>query len=263
MSQVLDRALSILERLGEGPANTVELAAMLGVHYSTTYRLLQDMEARRFVHRMHDGSYRIGAGFIYIAQKTLDGLDIRAVAAPLMRELHAKIGETVHLGQFEDDHVVYIEQVSSRHAVRMYASIGLSAPVHATAVAKSIIAFQPDSVRQRLIEANTLTRFTSTTITDVDALEDELAAVRRDGYALDREEHEQGIHCIAVPIRRADNTVMNSVSVAVPVIRMSREALMDCLPAVLELADEFSAALGARQPRVGGSAPLLEDLPAT
>jgi DNA-binding IclR family transcriptional regulator len=245
MSQVLERALKILERLGDGPATIGELARLLDVHYSTTHRLLQDLEGRRFVYRLHDGTYRIGSGLFYLAQKTLDGLDVRSVATPLMRALRDATGETVHLGQLENGHVVYIEQVASQHTVRMYASIGLSAPMHATAVAKAIVAFQPEALRRSLIGPDPLRRFTSTTITTVARVEEEFAQIQQNGYAVDREEHEDGIHCVAAPIRNADGSVRWSLSVSVPVMRMDRARLMECLPAVTETAAAISREMGA------------------
>lgn len=244
MSQSLDRALQLLWDVAESPKTIRALAERLAVHPTTALRLVQSLQERRMVERQANGEYRLGSGVLELGQRAAERIDIRAVAAPHMRELGRATGETVHLAVLAADNVVYVDKVDSVHPVRMYSRIGIVAPLHCTGVAKAFLAFLDDEERERLIARTPLERYNDRTLTTADALRADLTLSRERGYAIDAEEHETGIHCVAAPVLNADGTVAGSMSVSAPTSRVGRDALLAFVPPLLEAARRSSAGLG-------------------
>lgn len=244
MSQTLDRALQILDFVGEKPRRIGEIAELLDVHHSTALRFLHTLRKRGFVHELPDHRYRLGAAMFRLGFLALDGIELRSVARPFMERLNAATGETVHLGSLEDDDVVYVEKVEANHRVRMVSRIGAIAPIHCTGVSKGILAFLPEAERRRLLSAHELRRFTDHTLTDLDALEADLALSRERGYVLDDRENEPGIHCVAAPVFSGEGHIAGALSVTAPVARIDRETLLSFVPALLEATTSTSNQLG-------------------
>ncbi|MER5490592.1 helix-turn-helix domain-containing protein, partial [Streptomyces sp. NPDC002490] len=124
MSQTVDRALSILPLLAEGPADLGKVADRLGVHKSTALRLLRTLHEHGLVYRQSDQRYRLGARLFALAQEAVENLDVREIAHPHLVALNEKVGHTVHLAVYEENEVLYIDKVESRYPVRMYSRIG-------------------------------------------------------------------------------------------------------------------------------------------
>jgi DNA-binding IclR family transcriptional regulator len=149
----------------------------------------------------------------------------------------------VQLAVLDHMSVLYIRIRESRQAVRMSSSPGSRAPAHCTSVGKVLLAHQPEEVVKQVIDAG-LTRYTENTITAPDALMEELAAIRTRGYAIDDEEIEVGLRCVAAPIRDHTGQVTAAISVAAPVQRMSKKNLQTTAPTVMAAADSISRRLG-------------------
>src|SRR2546427_414731 len=147
MSQSLDRALTLMDALAEGPQTLDQLAERVGVHKSTVLRLLRTLEAPRFVQRDGIRFYRLGTALFDLAHRALEDRDVRRLVEPALRELNAATGHTVHLASYEGGEVIYIDKYESRHNVRMYSRIGKRAPLHCTAVAKALVAALPEAAR--------------------------------------------------------------------------------------------------------------------
>src|SRR4051812_5315085 len=124
MSQTVDRALSILPLLAEGPANLEQVARRLDVHKSTALHLLRTLHEHGFVYRQADQRYRLGARLFALAQEAMENIDVRDTAHPHLAALGEACGHTVHLAVYEEGEVVYIDKVESRYPVRMYSRIG-------------------------------------------------------------------------------------------------------------------------------------------
>jgi DNA-binding IclR family transcriptional regulator len=207
-------------------------------------RLLHTLRSHGFVKELPDHSYRLGPATFQLAFTALEGLKLRSVARPYMEKLNAQTGETIHLGTLEDDDVVYIEKVEARHRVRMHSSIGAIATLHCTGVSKAVLAFLPEAERERLIGSHTLNRFTDRTLCTVAELKADLATARERGYAIDDEEHEPGIRCIAAPIVGADGDVVGAISLTAPLSRIDRDSLEGFAAALLEATQGASRELG-------------------
>ncbi|GLW64441.1 IclR family transcriptional regulator [Actinomadura rubrobrunea] len=247
MSQSLGRALRILIELGEGPRGLDELAATVGVHKTTVLRLLRTLEEERFVYRDGDHRFHLGRRMFALSAAALEQREIRGVAAPHLARLNEVTGQTVHLGVYEGGEVVYLDKYDSRHAIRMYSRIGLRMPLHATAIAKVLLADLPDGRRERVVGDIDFVRYTPNTITDPDALLAELARVAEQGYAVDDAEHETFIRCVAAPIRDVTGRVVAAASISVPDVVLPREQVMDLLPELLATTRAISAECGYRE----------------
>lgn len=249
MGQSVDRAIQALQFIAEQPLTATEAAAKLDVHTSTAFRLLQSLASHNFVTLEPQGRYRLGSGLFALAFQAWEELDIREIASSHLHALNELTGETVHLAVLEQHHVVYIDKVESNHPIRMYSRVGAVAPLHCTGVAKAILAFLDVQQRTELIAHAPLHAHTETTLTSIDALEENFAEARERGYTLDNEEHEVGIHCIAAPVFSPRGVVAGAVSISAPVSRFPREELLALVPALLETTSQISSELGVPMPQ--------------
>jgi DNA-binding IclR family transcriptional regulator len=244
MSQSLDRALTLLAELAEGPKTLDQLAESVGVHKSTVLRLLRTLESHRFVQRDGVRYYRLGTALFDLAHRSLEDRDIRRAVEPALRDLNAQTGHTVHLASYEDGEVVYIDKFESRHQVRMYSRIGKRAPLHCTAVAKVLIAALPDQQRRSIAAGLEYPKLTENTITTPEAYVAELARVAERGYAIDNSEHEDFIHCVAAPIKGPRGEVLAAMSLSVPQVLAGLDELLALVPDLLRAAEKASGECG-------------------
>jgi IclR family transcriptional regulator, KDG regulon repressor len=244
VSQTLDRGLQVLELIAEQPRRTLEIAEELGVHHSTALRLLHTLRDRGFVHVEPDGRYRLGAAMFRLSNRALEALDLRDIARPHMERLSERCGETVHLGILEGRHVVYIEKVEAAHPVRMYSRLGAVAPLHCTALAKSILMGIDPSLRDDLLAGFDFPRFTDRTHPTASSLLDDLQRSAERGFTRDNEEHEPGIHCVAAPVYGANGRPAAAMSISAPRSRVTEDALLAFVPGLVETAHAVSAELG-------------------
>ncbi|WP_275463152.1 IclR family transcriptional regulator [Streptomyces noursei] len=240
MSQTVDRALSILPLLAEGPADLGRVADRLGVHKSTALRLLRTLNEHGLVYRQPDQRYRLGARLFALAQEAVESLDVRDIAHPHLVALNEQCGHTVHLAVYEENEVLYIDKVESRYPVRMYSRIGKPVAITVAAVAKLLLADLPEAERRAVAEKLDYPRYTSRSTTDAAAFLTELAAVREQGWATDLGGHEESINCVGAPIRGADGRVAAAMSVSAPNVVVSAEELLGLLPLVRRTADAIS-----------------------
>ncbi len=249
MSQSLDRALVLLDELANGPRTLDQLAERVTVHKSTVLRLLRTLESHRLVQRTGARYYRLGTSLFELAFRALDERDVRRCVEPALRELNAATGHTVHLASYEDGEVIYIDKAESRHNVRMYSRIGRRAPLHCTAVAKVLVAALPADRRTAVAESISYPRMTQNTITTPEAYLAELARVAERGYAIDDEEHEEHVHCVAAPVRGARGEVLAAMSLSVPQVVLDLDGLLRLVPALLAAAAKASAECGYTESR--------------
>jgi DNA-binding IclR family transcriptional regulator len=244
----LDRALVLLDELANGPKTLDQLAVRLSVHKSTVLRLLRTLESRRFVQRNGIRYYQLGTSLFEMAFRALDERDVRRSVEPALRELNATTGHTVHLASYEDGEVIYIDKYESRHNVRMYSRIGRRAALHCTAVAKVLVAAMPEDRRRVVAASLDYERMTPKTITEPDEYLAELARVADRGYAIDDEEHEEHIHCVAAPVRGARGEVLAAMSLSVPQVVLDLDGLLRLVPELLAAARKASEECGWAAP---------------
>ncbi|WP_270181127.1 IclR family transcriptional regulator [Alkalihalobacillus sp. CinArs1] len=248
MIQSVDRSLQILNILKEhqGGLGITELANKLDVAKSTIHRLVSTLESHQYIQRTPDhSSYQLGLKFIEMYHVVVDNLNILDVARDVLEQLSERTQKISHLVMIEEDHqVIYIDKVESQSTIRIYSRTGRKAPLHCTGVGKAISAYYTSDQLKDFFETRELTRFTDHTITSKERYEAELARIRESGYAIDDEEHEEGIRCIAVPIFDHQGKPTYAVSITGTVQQMTEQHLAEFLPILQEAGNEISKRLG-------------------
>jgi DNA-binding IclR family transcriptional regulator len=246
VSLTVDKALRILELLGQEELRLVDLSARLGEHKSTVQRLLVTLHARGFVrHDERTRRYSVGLKVLQLASLALADMDLREAAREPMQRLGGLTQETIHLGVYDEPQIVYIDKIESTFPIRMYSRIGARAESYCTGVGKALIAFLTDYEFERYLQKVYFMKFTPNTITSAEGLREEVARIRSQGYALDLQEHEEGVRCAAAPVFGLDGRVAGSISMAAPAFRKSESAIERLAPAVVEAAQQVSMNLGS------------------
>ncbi|HME58025.1 MAG TPA: IclR family transcriptional regulator [Terracidiphilus sp.] len=225
--QALDRAFAVLDLLGESgtPMGLAQVASSLQLHKSTAHRFLMVLEKHRMVERTPGGKFRLGLRLFDLGNRAIEQYDLRERAQPHLKRLVAETEETAHLCILEGTHVIYIDKIEPARSVRMITRIGASNPVHCTSVGKAILAFLPEERITDILSRLRFERYTSHTISTVEALRAEIEKTRRRGYAVDDEEYEEGLRCIAVPVLDAQRLPVAAVSVSGPSFRVTAQKL--------------------------------------
>ena len=244
------RALDIIalvsaSRTGLG---VTEIASQMDINKSSVFRTLATLEQYGYIEQNAEtGRYRIGYAFLDVSSKLLDSLDVRAEAQAVLRQLETETNEVVHLVVYDRGEVVYIEKLDGHEALRMHSKVGKRAPVHCTSVGKAILAHLPVSEVIGILERKGLPVHTEHTITTKEAFLEELANVKKKGYALDLEENEPGIRCIAAPVFDHSGVVAAAVSISGPTIRMTNERLIPLQQRMIDAGKEISKRLGWKE----------------
>ena len=224
--QVIERMMKLLDVLSyyHDPVGLKQLALETGLHPSTAHRILAAMHASGFVERAEPGTYRLGIRLLELGNLVKSRINIRDSAMPQMQALHEQIGESINLGVRQGDEIVYVERTSSgRSSVRVVHLVGARAPLHVTSVGKLYLAeFSKDELRD-YAQRTGLPGRTATSITTLSALEKEIERVRRHGVAYDNEEIEQGLRCVAAPVRDDTGELVAGLSVSAPAERYNSE----------------------------------------
>jgi DNA-binding IclR family transcriptional regulator len=220
------------------------LAQRLGLAKSTVHRLATTLVEYDILEQNREtGKYRLGLALFELGTLVRRKMNVMNEAQGEIHALAEASGETVQLAILDHLSVLYIRIRESNQAVRMSSGLGSRAPAHCTSVGKVLLAHQPQEVVRQVIDGG-LKRYTENTITSPDALAEELAAIRARGYAIDDEEIEVGLRCVAAPIRDHTGQVTAAISVAAPVQRMSKKTLQTTAPSVMAAADLISRRLG-------------------
>ncbi len=245
------RAVQLLEiiRTADGSASLPELAGVSGLAKPSTFRMIRTLEQIGLVERVPgQDRYRLGVRCLEFGQGYLEQIDFRREALPVMKRLLAEFNETVHLGVLDDRlRVVYLEKLDSAHAVGLMMSrVGRTAPSYCTGLGKALLAAHDGDPVTLLAERGELQRFTKNTLCEPNALRTELARIRRRGYALDLEEHEPGVRCVATVVAGPDGRAAAAISIAGPSQRMPKELLEGGLAvAAIAAAREIGRRIGA------------------
>ena len=238
--------MRVLKCLGDAGRELplVEVCRIVALPKPTVYKYLQTLIAAGFV--LYDSEcecYWLGPNSWSLGRTVDPSLRVREVARPIMQQLRDKFGETINLGVLYGDEVVYLEMALSRQALRMQATIGAHDPAYTTSLGRAMIAHLPQERWKKHLPRQMRKR-TARTIVSPDNLHAELIATRKRGYALEREENEEGALCIGAPIFDQDGNVIAAVSLSAPAARVSPAAESEVGAAVVQAAREISGRLG-------------------
>lgn len=241
------RALDIIALVSskKGGLGVTEIAKQIDINKSSVYRILSTLVQYGYVEQDEEtGRYKLGYKFLEISSKLLESIDLRAEARPYLLELERDTNEVIHLVVYDQGEVVYIEKLEGNETLRMHSKVGKRAPMHCTSVGKAILAHLPPSVVLDIIDRKGLPMHTDKTIVDKDEFLQELIKVKQVGYAMDLEENENGITCMAVPIFDHLGKVISAVSISGPTMRMTDERLEKLKGKMIEAGRKISARLG-------------------
>ncbi|MBI4273529.1 MAG: IclR family transcriptional regulator [Rhizobiales bacterium] len=248
--QSVDRALTILNAIAEsgGETTLTEVSGRIGLNISTCHHLLATLMKWGYVAKAPGKrSYMLGARTVQLGLACLRQVDLPRRAQPYVERISAATGETVHLAVLQGDHLVTLLKREARHAVRVdTGAVGQSDAVHATATGKAMLAWLPEDEIRRLVTVQGMIRFTPTTITEFPALIEELRLVRRNGFALDREEFLPGVICVGAAVRDHAGAVVGAISASTPTMRASDEHIARMREEVVAATRALSVELGAQ-----------------
>jgi len=245
--KVLDKSLSVLELLlrQNSAMNMTELSEKLGFYPSTVHRILDTLKCRGYVEQdSHTQKYQLGLKVLELGMAKLHQMDLVREATPHLKELVNQCNETVHLGVLEEGEVLYLAKEESSQTIRMISYVGKRAPLHCTALGKVLLAYLSTNERKKILGEKVLPRLTDNTITDKRELEKELSKIRKQGFALDREENEKDVRCIAAPIRNYQGEVIAAISISSPIFRIDKNTQNNLKGALLERSRKISKRLG-------------------
>lgn len=246
--RALERGMAILTcfSMDKPELGITELSNILGLHKATVHRLLVTLTNNGMVeHNDRNGKYRLGIKLFELGSVVASQMDLRKRGLPILEELGARCGETVHLVVLDRDEAIYVEKVENPRALIRYSQVGKRLPLHCTAVGKVLLAGLPDQEMARIVETKGLPACTRRTIVSPERLYEEVEEVRAKGYALDAEELEEGLRCIAAPVREFGGRVVAAVSISGPSFRLSEAAVQNSLISMVkEASEKISRQLG-------------------
>src|SRR6266852_4816793 len=223
-----------------------ELSRRLGLAKSTVHRLAVTLVSEGLLEQDRDnGKYHLGIALFRLGALVRRRMNVSNEARPYLYDLREKINETVHLAILDGSEIMYVYNLESTQAIRMRSDIGVRKPAYCTAEGQAILAFQPPEVIERVLAAGLAPR-TPKTLTSADKFIKALGVVRQRGCAIEDEESELGMVCIAAPIRDDSGDVVAAVGIAGPLMRLSKKSIAAFLPHVIATADLVSVRLGYR-----------------
>ena len=248
-TDMVGKALGLLVLLGDEPrgASAAEISRRADLPFSTTYRLLGSLTRDGFVDYEPDGRrYHLGLRIFQLGQRVSNHHGFAGTALPILRRVTEETGEATILSVRDGIHHLTVNKVDGPQTFRVTSDPGFLGALHTTSVGKALVAFAEDEDRERLLEELPLEPLTALSITDRDAFRAEIEKVRRQGYAVMDEENEMGMRAVAVPVFNSQGIAFASLATAVPVFRLSMEALVALVPLLQAAAVELSARLPQR-----------------
>ncbi|NYI95417.1 IclR family acetate operon transcriptional repressor [Streptomonospora nanhaiensis] len=243
--QSLDRAFALLEIMADagGEISLSQLAESSGLPLPTIHRIIRTLVGKGYVRQLPSRRYALGPRLIGLGDSASRMLG--TWARPHLTHLVEELGETANLAMLDGDKVVYVAQVPSQHAMRMFTEVGRRVPAHSAGVGKALLAQLPDREAMAVLHRAGMPAATDRTITTPDAFAAEITRIRERGYAIDDGEQEVGVRCLAVPVR--GGPAMMAVSISGPEARVSWEFVTRAAPIVQRAAAELAADLDHRE----------------
>jgi len=247
MIKVLNKSFSILNIFLEqkSPISMTEISRKLNFNLSTVQRIIETLRYGGYIEQDPiSQKYQLGLKLLELGMAKFHQISLIKEATPYLKELVGKFNETVHLGILEDIDVLYLAKEESSQIVRMVSYVGSRAPVHCTGLGKVLLAHLPLSKRKNTLDKIKLSRRTKNTITDRECLEIELDRIEKEGFALDKEENEKDVSCIAAPIRNYQGRVIAAVSISGPSYRINEKNQKQLKKEIITTCQKISSRIG-------------------
>ncbi len=245
---MLKRSLDLLQLLAvsqDGGMSLSELARALDAPKSSIFKILSTLGGEGFVSKdSQTEKYQVTPKLFGLANTASRRLDLKHELYPFLKELKDKTGETINLGVLQGKTAIYVETLEGPGPVKVVVQPGKQLALHSTALGKSLLAFLAETEIDQILTESPLEAFTPNTCTDPTMLKQDLASVRRQGYALDLEEDSLDMCCIGAPIRDYTGGVVAAVSLTAPSYRFPRSAVKSTARIIVEASERMSRWLG-------------------
>lgn len=252
-NQSLGKALTIIEKMIEirTPVKLKDLSAALKLPAPTILRFLSTLQDYDYVRQNNEtGDYYLTLKLARLGEEIHSSFDIRNAARPHLTALSKQLGESVCLAIRKDDAVVYIDGVEGpSHTLRTLKRIGHRAPLQCTGVGKLMLLNNTTPELKTLLQRTGFEELTEFSLTTIDAVTQELNLIREQGYALDNQECEYGVRCVAAPVYDFNSHITAAISMTAPLQRMSDERISEILPVLLKAAREITIQMGGNVPQ--------------
>ncbi len=242
----LDRALEVLVQLGEMQGGTLsEIAGALDQSPATVYRVLTTFQGRGFADFDEQSQvWNIGAAAFLTGSQFLRRTSLVERARPIMRDLMEATGETANLGIERDGQVLFLDQVETHATIRAFFPPGTASAMHASGIGKALLCRMDDKRQREVLAASKLERFTPHTLTDPEDMIADLNAAKARGYAIDGEERNLGMRCIAAPVYNVFGEAVAGISVSGPTTRITTGRIAELAEPVMDAARNLTKAIG-------------------
>ncbi|MED1470539.1 IclR family transcriptional regulator [Bacillus salipaludis] len=221
-----------------------EIIQLSGRPKSSVYRMVVSLEEMGLLDKDEDGKYLLGLVFLQFGHLVSERLDIRQAALPIMKKLHDKVGEAVHLIVQDGKEAIYIEKLDTKQRLGPYTEIGRRTPLYAGACSRVILAFLPHDEREQYLEQIDLKSIASGTITDKERLRIHLEESQKNGYTVSHSELENYISAVAAPIFNYNRSIIAGISIAGLEVNYQKEMLPSLVKKVKSAAHEISQKFG-------------------
>ena len=238
----IGKACEVLDQVAAfaRPVRFGELLESSDFPKATLYRFLQTLTNQGMLSYDPDRqTYAPGLRLVRLAHAAWTQSSLAPIARPFLDALSQETGETVHLAQLDSSQVLYVDKRNAAQPVEMFSQAGKVGPAYCTGVGKAMMAFLDETTLDRAVSQQSYHRFTDKTLTSEDALRADLDLIRSRGYAVDDEEHEPGIICIACPILTAGGRMLGAISVTGSTERMDFKQLETWVPRVRRVAEQI------------------------
>ncbi len=242
--QVAGRLFGAVEYLAaNGAVGLMELSEALGLNKSTTHRILSSLQYMGYVKQeAATGRYRLSFRIVDLSNQVMSRVDIIGLVHPYLHRLMEITGETVHFVRREGTDAVYIDKVASdRNSIQLVSRIGSHIPLYCSGVGKAMMATMPTERVEQIWKESAVRAVTPHTITDYQQLQRTLSQIREQGYAMDDEENEEGVRCVATALITNGGSARYAFSISAPVSRMDDQHVKELIAAMLDVKQQIDA----------------------
>jgi Transcriptional regulator len=228
--QVADRLFGVIELLADkGTMGLNEISKELKLNKTTVHRILNSLIYMGYVFQnQHTHKYRLGFKICNISNQILNQIDIITMVRPYLSELVNQTGETAHLVQLDGINAVYIDKIeSTTNTIRLVSQLGKRLSLYNSGVGKALLADMEERQVEEIWERSKIIKYTPNTVTDYKVLQKELEKIRTKGYAIDKEENEEGICCVATSLKMKDTGSCYAFSLSAPTYRMDARRMQE------------------------------------
>ncbi|MBZ5621942.1 MAG: IclR family transcriptional regulator [Acidobacteriia bacterium] len=245
--QSLDRGLVILEAVAKSsdPVSLADLTELMGIDRSSVFRLANTLKRRGFLTISSRGKDYILGPAIWRLSRQYDWNNMLiTVSHEPLKKLASKTNETAHLAVREGKQAFFINHATVNHMIAVAGQTGESVPLYCTAHGKALLADCGPADLKGIFGSKSLPAYTAQTITSMDRLAKVCSEIKRQGFATDEAEYQEGIRCVASPIRDRDGAIVGSIGISAPMTRFPKERFARCAEDVMGVASLVSEALG-------------------